>query len=80
MIAGNPKVYGQLVHLLAPYTRVIAGATAGPDGDADAAATPESALAASVPGAAPEACAEAVAGKAPVRMRKQDRAGGDTGG
>ena len=23
MVAGNPKVYGQLVNILAPYTRVI---------------------------------------------------------
>jgi myo-inositol-1(or 4)-monophosphatase len=38
VVAGNPKVYGQLVTLLAPYTRVIkeepaaeAAATAAPD-------------------------------------------------
>ena len=29
VVAGNPKVYGQLVQMLAPYTRVIPGAAAG---------------------------------------------------
>ena len=40
VVAGNPKVYGQLVQILAPYTRVIgpadeaAAATAGTAGPA----------------------------------------------
>jgi len=29
-VAGNPKVYGQLVHILAPYTRVLKGTEAHP--------------------------------------------------
>jgi myo-inositol-1(or 4)-monophosphatase len=33
VVAGNPKIYGQLVQMLAPYTRVIKGAT----GESDAA-------------------------------------------
>jgi myo-inositol-1(or 4)-monophosphatase len=33
VVAGNPKIYGQLVQLLAPYTRVIA---AGPSDPAEA--------------------------------------------
>ena len=38
VVAGNPKVYGQLVQILAPYTRVIKGApqTAVPAPEADA--------------------------------------------
>ncbi len=31
VVAGNPKVYGQLVQILAPYTRVIEGVETGPD-------------------------------------------------
>jgi myo-inositol-1(or 4)-monophosphatase len=65
-VAGNPKVYAQLVQILAPYTRVIA---ADPAPASDAAAepateTPETALAASV------AAAEAPKKKGPVRVRK----------
>jgi myo-inositol-1(or 4)-monophosphatase len=52
VVAGNPKVYGQLVQILTPYTRVIPGAALA-DGDADAALTPEAALAASAIEAAP---------------------------
>ena len=82
VVAGNPKVYGQLVKLLSPFTRMIAadGEAAEPHhpntaatGNASAAATPESALAASVGGAqdsqpAPE---PAVQKSAPVRIRKE---------
>ena len=63
VVAGNPKVYGQLVQILTPYTRVIPGAALA-DGDADAALTPEAALAAT---AAEAALAPA---KAAVRLRK----------
>jgi myo-inositol-1(or 4)-monophosphatase len=45
VVAGNPKIYGQLVKLLAPYSRVVAGEPAAP---ASTALTPEAALAASV--------------------------------
>jgi myo-inositol-1(or 4)-monophosphatase len=61
VIAGNPKVFGQLVQLLTPYTRVIADAASAQDGEA--APTPEAALAASV-----------AARKTPVRVRKVDPA------
>ena len=69
VVAGNPKVYGQLVQLLAPYTRVIKG-------DEDTAETPAAAAPAEVtPQATPEsALAAAVAAppakKGPVRVRK----------
>ena len=47
-VAGNPKVYGQLVHILAPYTRVLKGVDPhGPHGS-----TPPSATDAFIAGAA----------------------------
>ena len=52
VVAGCPKVYGQLVNLLSPYTHVIAADAAGldalPAGPDVSALTPESALAAGV--------------------------------
>ncbi|WP_395700624.1 inositol monophosphatase family protein [Aquabacterium sp.] len=69
LVAGNPKVYGQLVQLLAPYTAVIkadapaADATV-PAADPDAAAQ---ALAAAI-GAAP--AEDAPRERKPVRIRK----------
>jgi len=60
-VAGNPKIYGQLVQLLAPYTRVIK------DEPAPAAAVPaEDATEAFVAAQAPAPLAR----KAPVRIRK----------
>lgn len=74
VVAGNPKVYAQLVQILAPYTRVIKpdepAATAAPAG-----VTPEQALAATVAGAAATAApaaAEAAKKRGPVRIRKAD--------
>lgn len=75
VVAGNPKVYAQLVQILAPYTRVIkpdepvAAPTAG------SALTPEQALAATA-SAAP-APAEPAKKKGPVRIRKADAARDD---
>jgi myo-inositol-1(or 4)-monophosphatase len=72
LVAGNPKVYGQLVTMLAPFTHVIKaddgakGAEAGTAPAADA-LTPEAALAAA---ATPEAPKK----KAAVRIRKADAA------
>ncbi len=67
VVAGNPKVYAQLVQILAPYTRAIKAdepaAAAAP-----AALMPEQALAAT---AAP-ATAEPAKKKGPVRIRKAD--------
>ncbi|HEX6364460.1 MAG TPA: inositol monophosphatase family protein [Albitalea sp.] len=68
VVAGNPKVYGHLVQILAPYSHVIKpdGPTAAAE---DAAPTPEAALAATLAGpAAPEPAKK----KAPVRIRKAD--------
>ncbi|HPG77714.1 MAG TPA: inositol monophosphatase family protein [Piscinibacter sp.] len=70
VVAGNPKVYGQLVQILSPYTRAIkaddpaAGATA-----AHAGPTPEAALAATQ--------AEPPKKKVAVRIRKADAARDD---
>ena len=60
-VAGNPKVYGQLVQLLAPYTRVIKDEP----GAAEAAAAEPDATQAFV-----EAAAPAAPKKAAVRIRK----------
>jgi myo-inositol-1(or 4)-monophosphatase len=64
VVAGNPKVYAQLVSLLAPYTRAIEMPVAA----AAAADTPEAALARTLP--AGEAGA---ARRASARIRKPDR-------
>ncbi|MFP5399300.1 MAG: inositol monophosphatase family protein [Gammaproteobacteria bacterium] len=61
VVAGNPKVYGQLVQLLTPYSRVLAPDDAATSGDAPPAPTPESALAAAV---------GAPAAKGAVRVRR----------
>jgi myo-inositol-1(or 4)-monophosphatase len=66
VVAGNPKVYGQLVQILAPYTRVIQEPE--PEPTANPAAAPVQALAQAV--AAP-------ARKAPVRIRKTGGPGGE---
>jgi myo-inositol-1(or 4)-monophosphatase len=62
VVAGNPKIYGQLVTMLAPYTRVIK--------EEDAATTP-----ASEPAPAAEAQAAPVAKKrVAVRIKKDEKA------
>jgi len=65
VVAGNPRVYGQLVQILAPYTRVIKEPEAADTPDADA--TVADALAQATPAPAP---ASPPAKKAPVRIRK----------
>ena len=75
VVAGNPKIYGQMVQLLSPYTRIIKDADPKGD-DAVPGVTPEQALAASV-GAAPAETTAAPARKA-VRIRKAE-AGGPKG-
>ncbi len=62
VVAGNPKIYGQLVPLLAPFTRVLKDETAPahPDDTPNPVVTPEAALAQSL--ATPE--------KKSVRVRK----------
>ena len=76
VVAGNPKVYGQLVQMLAPYTHVIKGDEAAAAPAAAAPLTPEAALAASGSGdsaAAPAAPQK----KAPTRIRKADLVAND---
>ena len=66
VVAGSPKIYGQLVTMLAPFTHVIKADEAAKAGAAPPEAlTPEAALA-----AAPEAPKK----KAAVRIRKADAA------
>jgi myo-inositol-1(or 4)-monophosphatase len=79
VVAGNPKIYGQLVHTLAPYTQVSHGEALAPHADAAAPISPEAALALSlgagdaavVPEVAPTAEAVPEKKKA-VRIRKAD--------
>ena len=66
VVAGNPKVYAQLVQILAPYTKVIKADEPAAAPAAAPQVTPEQALAASV--AAPAAAKK----KGPVRIRKAD--------
>jgi myo-inositol-1(or 4)-monophosphatase len=72
VVAGNPRIYGQMVQMLAPFTHVIAAeAPTGPVPSVHPSSapvlTPEQALAASA-----ETPAAAPAKKAPVRIRKTD--------
>ncbi|TXC66292.1 inositol monophosphatase [Piscinibacter aquaticus] len=69
VVAGNPKVYAQLVQILAPYTRVIKPDEPAATPAAGAALTPEQALAATAAAPAP---AEPAKKKGPVRIRKAD--------
>ena len=70
VVAGNPKIYGQLVQILAPYTRVIKGGEPAPH-EAPA-LTPEIALAATISklSDAPKASAKEAPKRGPVRVRK----------
>jgi myo-inositol-1(or 4)-monophosphatase len=75
VVAGNPKIYGQLVKLLAPYTRVIKDE---PVQAVDSTLTPEAALAASVAGAHAPAATPAAA--PPARKATRVRKAGPPGG
>ncbi|WP_028997566.1 inositol monophosphatase family protein [Azohydromonas australica] len=72
VVAATPRIYGQLVQILAPYTRVIKAdeAEEGAAPAADGQPTPEQALADSLKA---EPAAEPAPKKGPVRIRK----GGD---
>jgi myo-inositol-1(or 4)-monophosphatase len=79
VVAGNPKIYGQLVHTLAPYTQVSHGEALAPHADAAAPISPEAALALSLgagdAAVAPEAAPTAEVApekKKAVRIRKAD--------
>jgi myo-inositol-1(or 4)-monophosphatase len=67
VLAGCPKIYGQLVQMLAPYTRVIKGVSAMAESPPDTDLTPEAVLAAAL---ADSAGQPAPAKRAPVRVRK----------
>ncbi len=65
VVAGNPKIFGQLVQMLSPYTRVIK--------EEDLAASPAPAAeAADAAGAVQAAAAPAAKKRAPVRIKKTD--------
>ncbi|MFM8898739.1 MAG: inositol monophosphatase family protein [Burkholderiales bacterium] len=72
VVAGNPKIFAQLVPLLAPYSRAISEGSEGGKSDATGAEeiTPEQALAATVGIQAPASTPK----KAAVRIRKADAA------
>jgi myo-inositol-1(or 4)-monophosphatase len=68
VLAGSPKIYGQLVPLLSPFTRMFAADGTAPTPAAAPTVTPEAALAAEL-GVIPEP-AVAPARKPAVRIRK----------
>jgi myo-inositol-1(or 4)-monophosphatase len=74
VVAGNPKVFGQLVSILAPYTRVIKDEPSVPGRRPEEAG--DAVLLALGGGAAP-AAEPAPARKAPVRIRRQTSPGDD---
>ena len=77
VVAGNPKVYGQLVQILAPYTRVIKDdVNASPDAHGES-AFKEDATQAFVSATAAPADAAAPAKRAAVRIRKGATPEGD---
>jgi myo-inositol-1(or 4)-monophosphatase len=71
VVAGNPKVYGQLVGLLAPYTRVIAAEDADSKAAPTAAAVPD-ATAAFIASHGDSAAASTAPAPAPRRIRKSN--------
>ncbi len=73
IIAGNPRIYGQLVQILSPYTQLKAEApSSSPSGQAEAGSVPSSiAFSAQTPAQA-LAEAEILPKKGPTRIRKAD--------
>lgn len=71
VVAGSPKIYGQLVQILAPYTRVIKAEEAGAEGADNA--KPDAAAAV----AEAAAKGEPTKKRGPVRIKKADIAGDD---
>ena len=69
IVAGTPRIYGQLVKTLAPYTRVIAEAAAEEGADGETAAADEVLGALQASEAAQAAQAEAPPAEAPKRRR-----------
>ena len=66
VVAGSPKIYGQLVQMLSPYSRVLKDAKEGHDAQAPAVSAQPDATAAFIEAAA----AAPEVRKAPVRIRK----------
>jgi myo-inositol-1(or 4)-monophosphatase len=74
VVAGTPKIYGQLVQMLTPYTRVIKQEEEAVAAHAAPVETPESALAASLQADQQPAPAPAEEKKrGPVRIRKSEQ-------
>ncbi|MFL6665189.1 MAG: inositol monophosphatase family protein, partial [Rhizobacter sp.] len=71
VVAGNPKVYGQLVQILRPYSHVIKAEDPAPHDEVPP-LTPEAALASALDNG-PEPARK----KGPVRIRKPDEPGRD---
>jgi myo-inositol-1(or 4)-monophosphatase len=86
VVAGNPKIYGQLVTLLSPFSRAIAAETALANGAPVGLLTPEQALAVEL-GADPQTFAEPAVAAPPVKraatriskesMAREKQAAGD---
>ncbi len=80
VVAGNPKVYGQLVQMLTPYTRVIAGAEPGAEATGDAGNSADSTGSADATTTFVQAqnpAAAAAVKPAPVRIKKVAPSGAD---
>ena len=71
IVAGNPRIYGQLVQILAPYTRVITQEALDEDAARPAAADGSAEVAKKV------AAAPAERKRGPVRIKKSDKSGDD---
>jgi myo-inositol-1(or 4)-monophosphatase len=81
VVAGNPRIYAQLVTMLSPYSRVIKDdEPAAPSAATAAADTPEAALARAAAGESGTDAAEAKPARKPVRIRKDEVKPGDSTG
>jgi len=75
VVAGSPKIYGQLVGLLSPYTRAITGPTEAAHGEgAPIPAEPAELLARQLGMAAPAAAPAPSPGRTATRISKDDMA------
>jgi myo-inositol-1(or 4)-monophosphatase len=70
LVAGNPKVYAQLVPLLAPFTRMLGDEPGTPSQPLAGEATATDAFIAGAASAAEEAIEPAPPKRTPVRIRK----------
>jgi len=72
VVAGCPKIYGQLVQMLSAYTRVLKAGDEVQELAAEPAVTPESVLAATLIESASQPAPPPAAKRASVRIRKTD--------